>query len=100
MLIDEPKILLSAEQIAKASKSELTNLVNQILNELERRKNEQNVSNYQVSSEQLEEQAHKMERALNNFSTSPNNSSQPSNGILPTFGIIGVASLLVGGLMI
>jgi hypothetical protein len=92
--------LLNNDQMAKASKSELTDLVGRILDELERRKNEQNTDNYEVSTQQLEDKLGHARKALSNYLNLVDNSPKPSNSILlPTIGIIGGVSLLVGGLI-
>jgi len=91
---------ITDEKMKKASEGELRNILNRIISELGRRDAErQNSSDYAVSTEQLKNQANKLESVLNNFLTSPNNSPKPINSILPAVGIISVASLLIGSLV-
>jgi len=103
MEVDKPEnsLLLSDEQIAKANKSELTDLVRRISDELERRKTEQNSGSYQVVQSRLETQKQQAEMFLNSFLTSPDNSPRSnSNSVLPAVGVVGMVASLFAGLII
>jgi len=90
--------LLTDDQISKANKDELKDLIKRIKTELERRKSEQSSSNFQTNSKKLETQLHKAEVVLNSLQT-PNNSSPKPDNIVPIIGVVSVVSLF-GGLII
>lgn len=96
--------LLDDNQIAKASRDELTDLVDRLLTELENRKSGKTSTNYQLlSNEQLQQKLAKSQSLLKNglstAQTSANNSPKPNNSILPFVGVVGTVAILFGGLV-
>lgn len=96
--------LLDDNQIAKASRDELTDLVDRLLTELENRKSGKTSTNYQLlSNEQLQQKLAKSQSLLKNglstAQTSANNSPKPNNSILPFVGVVGMVAILFGGLV-
>lgn len=122
MDVDQPEIsstsltetsfkLSTNNELEKASKDELVDLINRVKSELERRKKEakesrgRNTVNYEVSTQELRDALSNAESRVNNFQTSGaftnlNNSNDNKNssvgGVLAVVGVVG--AFAVGGI--
>ncbi|CAI2197444.1 19285_t:CDS:2, partial [Funneliformis geosporum] len=100
MIVDNPEILLTDEQISQANTEDLKSLLNRINSEFERRQTEENTDDFVVSSEQLRKFSQKLESVVS-FSTPTSTDNSPkSNRILPAIGIISAVVGLCGGLIV
>jgi len=92
------KNLLTDSKLEKASKDELTNLIEQVENELKRREEEieenrgSNTSNYGASTEELKNTLSRAQSKLESINTSISNNSIPDNSNVG--GVLAVVSVV------
>jgi len=97
------KGLLTDAKLQKASKDELTNLIERAKNEIKRRENEveenqgSNTSNYEVSTEELKNALSRAQSKLESVNTSISNNDTPNNsnvgGVLAVVSVVGVLAI-------